>query len=142
EPLKNPKPGTIFAVETGAILPIEHLMTDYSQTDRVLISVATFNERDNLSALVSSIFNFVPETHVLIVDDASPDGTGDLADELARTDQRVHVQHRHGKLGLGSAIIAGMKHAIDHRFDRFVSMDADFSHDPKYLPALVDLGTR
>lgn len=110
--------------------------------DRLLISIATYNERDNLSQLVASIHSFVPQAHVLIVDDNSPDGTGLLADELAAKDERIHVKHRTGKLGLGSAIIAGMQHAIDQGYSRFVSMDADLSHDPKYLPALTTLGSR
>jgi dolichol-phosphate mannosyltransferase len=116
-------------------------MTKSTSTDRLLISIATYNERDNLTSLVASVFNYVPHTHLLIVDDASPDGTGALADELAHQDSRLHVVHRRGKLGLGSAILAGMRYAIDNGYHRFVSMDADFSHQPKYLPALVDLGT-
>ena len=75
--------------------------------------------------------------HVLVVDDNSPDGTGRLADELAAADPRMHVLHRPGKLGLGTAILAGMRYAMEHDFDYFVSMDADFSHQPRYLPAMV-----
>jgi dolichol-phosphate mannosyltransferase len=113
-----------------------------SDVDPLLISIATYNERENLTGLVQSIFQFVPETHLLIVDDNSPDGTGELADELTKIYPRLHVLHRQGKLGLGSAIIAGMKYAIDHDYGRFVSMDADGSHGPKYLPALVALAGR
>jgi dolichol-phosphate mannosyltransferase len=109
------------------------------QPDRLLVSIATYNERENLRGLVASILGFLPEANVLIVDDASPDGTGELADTLATEDPRVRVKHRSGKLGLGSAIVAGMKYAIDEGYQRFVSMDADRSHDPKYLPALTDL---
>lgn len=110
--------------------------------DRLLISIATYNERENLAQLVSGILQFVPHAHVLIVDDNSPDGTGQLADELASHDERIHAKHRTGKLGLGSAIIAGMQYAIDQGYHRFVSMDADLSHDPKYLPALTTLSQR
>jgi dolichol-phosphate mannosyltransferase len=108
-------------------------------SDRLLISIATYNERANLRGLVSDILGYVPHANVLIVDDASPDGTGQLADELAAADPRVHVLHRRGKLGLGSAILAGMKYALDGSYQRFVSMDADRSHDPKYLPTLTEL---
>jgi len=107
--------------------------------DRLLVSIATYNEHENLRGLVDSILRSVPEANVLIVDDASPDGTGQLADALAAEDPRVRVKHRTGKLGLGSAILAGMKIAISEGYDRFVSMDADLSHDPKYLPALTNL---
>lgn len=105
----------------------------------LLVSIATYNEKENLSTLVQGIHRYVPHAHILIVDDNSPDGTGALADELARQDKRLTVKHRTGKLGLGSAILAGMQHAIDASYDRFVSMDADLSHDPKYLPALTTL---
>lgn len=110
--------------------------------DRLLISIATYNERENLAELISAIFTQVPSAHVLVVDDASPDGTGQIADDLAKQDQRILTMHRTGKLGLGSAIIAGMRFAIQNGYQRFVSMDADGSHDPRYLPALVALGTQ
>ena len=110
--------------------------------DGLLISIATYNERENVSGLISAILKFVPLAHVLIVDDASPDGTGQLADDLAAQDERIRVVHRSGKLGLGSAILCGMRYAISKGYQRFVSMDADLSHDPKYLPALVALRDR
>lgn len=110
--------------------------------DRLLISIATYNEKENLPVLVAGIHQFVPHADVLIVDDNSPDGTGQLADELAAADKRIQVKHRTGKLGLGSAIIAGMQQAIDQGYSRVVSMDADLSHDPKYLPALTTLSDR
>ena len=74
---------------------------------------------------------------MLVIDDNSPDGTGQLADELAVGDPHVHVLHRAGKLGLGTAILAAMRFAIDQDYDYFVNMDADFSHHPRYLPALL-----
>jgi dolichol-phosphate mannosyltransferase len=104
---------------------------------RVLVSAATYNERDNLQPLLAEIAKALPAAEVLVTDDNSPDGTGRLADELAAGDPRLHVLHRAGKLGLGSAILAGMRYAIDHGYDLFVTMDADFSHHPRYLPALV-----
>src|SRR5690348_1861581 len=104
---------------------------------RVLVSTATYNEKDNLEPLVKSIREAVPHAHILITDDNSPDGTGKLADQLAAADPRVHVIHRAGKLGLGTAILAAMRYAMDHDYDYFVNMDADFSHHPRYLPAIL-----
>jgi dolichol-phosphate mannosyltransferase len=98
--------------------------------------MATYNERDNLSGLVHEILKVMPAADVLVIDDNSPDGTGRLADELAAVDLRIHVIHRAGKLGLGTAILAAMRYAMDHDFDLLVNMDADFSHHPRYLPAL------
>ena len=104
---------------------------------RMLVSLATYNERDNLAPLIQEIHKVVPEADVLVVDDASPDGTGRLADELAARDPRIHVLHRAGKLGLGTAILAGMDFAKTHEFELFINLDADFSHHPRYLPALI-----
>jgi dolichol-phosphate mannosyltransferase len=104
---------------------------------KTLVSIATYNERDNLADLVKGIHEQLPEAHVLVIDDNSPDGTGKLADELAAADPRVHVMHRAGKLGLGTAILAGMRYAMDHDYQYLVNMDADFSHHPRYLPAIM-----
>src|SRR5262249_30733001 len=101
---------------------------------KTLIIIPTYNEYENLSPLLESIFSYLPQTDVLIVDDNSPDGTGDLADEMARADKRVQTIHRAGKLGLGTAYVAGFKYAIAHNYDAAFEMDADFSHDPQYLP--------
>ena len=105
---------------------------------RILVSVATYNERENLPALISEIHKVLPEAHVLVIDDNSPDGTGRLVDERAAADSRVHVIHRSGKLGLGTAIVEGMRYAMEHGYDLFINMDADFSHHPRYLPALLE----
>jgi len=105
---------------------------------RVLVSTATYNERDNLARLIAEIHGAVAAVDVLVVDDNSPDGTGKLADELAAADPRIHVLHRAGKLGLGTAILAGMHYAMEHGYDYFVNMDADFSHHPRYLPGLLE----
>ncbi len=109
----------------------------HATLSRVLVGTATYNERDNLRPLLTEIFKALPDTHVLVIDDNSPDGTGALADEVARSEPRLHVVHRPGKLGLGSAILTGMRYAIEHDYDFYISMDADFSHHPRYLPALV-----
>jgi dolichol-phosphate mannosyltransferase len=101
------------------------------------VSLATYNERDNLAPLIREIQAAAPTADLLVIDDHSPDGTGQLADELARADPRIHVVHREGKLGLGTAILAAMRHAMDHNYDLLVNMDADFSHHPRYLPAIL-----
>jgi dolichol-phosphate mannosyltransferase len=99
-----------------------------------LIIIPTYNELENLPLLLRQIFSYAPVTDVLIVDDNSPDGTGELAEEIRRQNPQVHVLHRAGKLGLGTAYIAGFKYAIQHGYDAVFEMDADFSHDPCYLP--------
>ncbi|MBY0525031.1 MAG: polyprenol monophosphomannose synthase [Gemmataceae bacterium] len=104
---------------------------------RILISTATYNERENLARLIQEFHAFVPTADILVVDDNSPDGTGQLADEMAAKDPRIHVLHRKGKLGLGTAVLAAMNYAIEHGYDLFVNVDADFSHHPRYLPAIL-----
>ena len=104
---------------------------------RILVSLATYNERDNLAPLLAEIQQVTPAADMLVIDDNSPDGTGRLADELAAANPRLHVLHRPGKLGLGTAILAGMRYAMEHDYDLFVNMDADFSHHPRYLPAVL-----
>ena len=101
---------------------------------KTLIIIPTYNERENLRPLLDEIFVNAPQSDILVVDDNSPDGTGSLADQIAEEDTRVHVLHRAGKLGLGTAYIAGFKYAIAHEYDAAFEMDADFSHDPRYLP--------
>jgi dolichol-phosphate mannosyltransferase len=107
------------------------------QSPCVLVSLACYNERDNLKPLIGEIHQQLPDADVLVIDDNSPDGTGQLADELAAKDPRIHVLHRSGKLGLGTAIIAGMRYAMEHDYDHILNMDADFSHHPRYLPAIL-----
>ncbi|HYA99883.1 MAG TPA: polyprenol monophosphomannose synthase [Ktedonobacteraceae bacterium] len=101
---------------------------------KTLIIIPTYNEIDNLPPLLKAIFSYAPETDILIVDDNSPDGTGKLADKFHEENEHIQVLHRVGKLGLGTAYIAGFKYAIEHGYDAAFEMDADFSHDPKYLP--------
>jgi dolichol-phosphate mannosyltransferase len=104
---------------------------------RTLVSLATYNERDNLAPLLQEIQQYLPDSEQLVIDDNSPDGTGRLADELAATNPRLHVIHRPGKLGLGTAILTAMRYAMDQGYDYLVNLDADFSHHPRHLPALV-----
>ncbi|HEX4000505.1 MAG TPA: polyprenol monophosphomannose synthase [Pirellulales bacterium] len=105
--------------------------------NRTLVMTATYNEIENLPRLVEQIFQFAPEADVLVVDDNSPDGTGQWCDRQAGIDPRLHCLHRTGKLGLGTAIVAGLKYGIEHGYKYVVNMDADFSHPPRYLPAMV-----
>jgi|WetSurMetagenome_2_1015567.scaffolds.fasta_scaffold280874_2 dolichol-phosphate mannosyltransferase len=101
------------------------------------ISVATYNERENIAALLQGIHSQAPQCHVVVTDDNSPDGTGDLLDELAAGDPRVRVIHRPGKLGFASAHRGGMAYALEQGADVVLTMDADFSHDPAAIPALL-----
>lgn len=103
---------------------------------KLLISVATYNEMENLPSLVAEIFEFAPYADLLVVDDNSPDGTGQWCGEQGQIDGRLRCVRRRGKLGLGSAIIAAMRYAIDQRYDALLNMDADFSHHPRYIPDL------
>jgi dolichol-phosphate mannosyltransferase len=104
-----------------------------------LVVVPTYNEVDNLPGIVDSILEHAPQTHILIVDDNSPDGTGALADQLSEArPQQVFVLHRARKEGLGQAYVEGFKFALERGYAVIVQMDADFSHDPKYLPAFFE----
>jgi dolichol-phosphate mannosyltransferase len=99
----------------------------------VVVIIPTYNERENLGSIVDRVRVSVPEAHVLVVDDNSPDGTGTLADDLAAADAHIHVLHRTGKKGLGAAYIAGFRWALDEGFGAVVEMDADGSHQPEQL---------
>jgi dolichol-phosphate mannosyltransferase len=104
---------------------------------RAIVVIPTYNEAENLAVLIPAVLAVDPELDVLVVDDNSPDGTGALAESLAQQTGRVHVLHRAGKLGLGTAYVAGFTFAITHGYDRIVEMDADFSHRPEDLPLLL-----
>jgi len=104
---------------------------------RPLVVVPTYNESENLAAMVRMIRAAVPSIDILIIDDASPDGTGQLAEDLNRTLGGIHVLHRAGKLGLGTAYVAGFRYALARDYSCVIEMDADFSHDPSYLPHLL-----
>ena len=104
---------------------------------RTLVVTPTYNERDNIEGLAEAVLSGSDSIEYLIVDDNSPDGTGDLADEIAARTPRFQVLHRAGKLGLGSAYREGFTLALEQGYDAVISMDGDWSHDPQYLPALV-----
>ena len=104
---------------------------------KTLVIVPTYNERDNLEKIVSVVLAQSPAIEVLIVDDNSPDGTGDLAADLQKKDCRVHIIHRAGKLGLGTAYVEGFQWGLGRDYELFMEMDADFSHDPTAIPAFL-----
>jgi dolichol-phosphate mannosyltransferase len=108
-------------------------------TERVLIIVPTYNEKDNLEPIIAAVEQALPVADFLVIDDNSPDGTGQLADALAARDPKVKVMHRPGKLGLGTAYLAGFRRALDDGYDYVFEMDADFSHDPKYLAPMLEV---
>ena len=108
-----------------------------SQEQRGLVIIPTYNERDNLPKLLPMTLGQDPRLEILIIDDASPDGTGEIADQLASENPRIHVLHRKGKLGLGTAYLAGFRWGIERNFDWLFEMDADFSHDPAHLPDFI-----
>lgn len=103
------------------------------------VIIPTYNEKENIIDLVHQILSLPVEAHVIVVDDNSPDGTGQIAEEIARQQTRVKVIHRPGKLGLGAAYIAGFKEGLAAGGERLITMDADFSHNPNYIPSLVSL---
>ena len=105
--------------------------------ERALVIVPTYNERVNVPTLLERILAQDSRLEVLIVDDGSPDGTGELADEIVAREPRVHVMHRGRKLGLGTAYIAGFKWALERDYSYVFEMDADFSHDPAHLPKFL-----
>ena len=107
--------------------------------EKILVFTATYNEADNVESLVTDVFEYLPESDVLVVDDASPDGTGRILNELSLNQKRLRVIHRPKKLGLGTAHKLAMKYAISNEYDVLVTMDADYSHHPKYLSTLVKL---
>lgn len=104
---------------------------------RPLIIVSTYNERDNIEPLAREILQNAPEANILVVDDNSPDGTGGVVRELMKSEPRVHLLARPGKLGLGTAILDGMAWGLERQYDPVCTMDADFSHHPRYLPAIL-----
>ena len=106
---------------------------------KILVFFATYNEADNIENLLRCTFEHLPGQELLVVDDDSPDGTGEILDKFAQTNKQVAVIHRPRKLGLGTAHKLAMQYAIKNQFDILITMDADFSHHPEYLPTLVDL---
>jgi len=105
-----------------------------SNEKKALIIFPTYNEKDNIEKIINEVLPLDPRINVLVVDDGSPDGTGEIVDRMAGENSRVNVLHRQNKEGLGRAYIAGFKWGIERNFDYIFEMDADFSHDPKYVP--------
>lgn len=108
-------------------------------TPQTIVIIPTYNEAENISPLIERIFNLEENLDVVVVDDQSPDGTGDVVDAIAAEDARIHVIHRQAKLGLGTAYTAGFQYALSRGYHRIITMDADFSHNPRYIPALLRL---
>ena len=104
---------------------------------KALVIIPTYNEKDNIRAILDAVLKQAADLDVLIVDDGSPDGTGDIVEELRKTNPRINLFRRPGKLGLGTAYIAGFKWGLAHPYDYFIEMDADFSHDPNEIPNLL-----
>lgn len=110
--------------------------------ERLIVIVPTYNEKENIVLLKEAIFALdlqgVEPVELLVIDDNSQDGTGRIVDEMAAADPRVHAMHRPGKMGLGTAYIQGFQWAIKNNYDLIIQMDADFSHDPKYIPQMLE----
>jgi len=104
----------------------------------ILVVIPTYNEADNIVRLIPAVKRQGPGIEILVVDDGSPDGTGAVVADIARRDPVVHLLQREGKLGLGTAYVAGFRYAIEHRYDLVFEMDADFSHDPEDLTRFID----
>ncbi|MBU0730272.1 MAG: polyprenol monophosphomannose synthase [Proteobacteria bacterium] len=103
-----------------------------------LIIIPTYNEKENVEMIIARIFSVDNTLEILVVDDNSPDGTGAIIEKLMQQDKRLHILHRKEKMGLGRAYIAGFEYAIANRYDVIFEMDADFSHNPRYLPIFLD----
>ena len=101
---------------------------------RSLVIIPTYNEIENIQTVIDQVFLYSPDIHILVVDDNSPDGTGNYVENLMKTNNQIHCLHREGKLGLGTAYIAGFKYAIEDTYDFIFEMDADLSHNPAELP--------
>jgi dolichol-phosphate mannosyltransferase len=114
-------------------------MTDLTASlERVLVIIPTYNESENVQPITARIRKAVPSAHILVADDNSPDGTGALADGLAAEDDHIHVLHRKGKEGLGAAYIAGFRWGLEQGYDVLIEHDADGSHQPEYLPGMLE----
>src|ERR1700733_14429975 len=123
--------------EAGTLSETDRSGAPRGPLGRVAVIIPTYNERENLDSIAARVRTAVPEADVLVVDDNSPDGTGELADKLSAGDEQIHVLHRPGKGGLGAAYIAGFGWAMEHGYGVMVEMDADGSHQPEDLPKLL-----
>lgn len=101
-----------------------------------LVIIPTYNEKENIEAIINKAFMISSELHILVVEDNSPDGTADIVKKMMESNERLHILERKGKLGLGTAYIAGFKYALENGYDYVIEMDADFSHPPRSLPEL------
>ncbi len=117
----------------------ETAVKEATKLKRILIIMPMYNEKENIRQIIPAVLSQDERINILIIDDNSPDGTGKIADELAASDQRISVLHRQGKLGLGTAYVVGFKYALKTGYDLAFEMDADFSHDPKYLPSMIEM---
>ena len=115
-----------------------HIQGDSPVPSSCLIVIPTYNEKENIREIAEAILDLDLNLDILIVDDNSPDGTGEIADRIAGERKEMHVLHREEKSGLGAAYMAGFKYALAHQYDLIFEMDADFSHDPKYIPQFLD----
>ena len=122
----------------SAPLPSRRFEPDLPHGERILVIIPTYDERENLPLILDRLHAAVPTAHVLVADDGSPDGTGQIADQRAASDERVHVLHRPVKDGLGAAYVAGFAWGLERGYDVLVEMDADGSHAPEQLPRLLD----
>jgi dolichol-phosphate mannosyltransferase len=109
---------------------------------RTLIVIPTYNERENIASLIDDVLHTIPAADILIIDDNSPDGTGQIVDEISARRPQVRVLHRPGKLGLGTAYVLGFRYALAQGYELVFEMDADYSHDPRYLPTFVQHAER
>jgi dolichol-phosphate mannosyltransferase len=107
-------------------------------TEHAIVIIPTYNERENITRIIPAVLSQDPALEVLVVDDGSPDGTGALVDAIAAENPRVHAIHRSGKLGLGTAYVAGFRWALERDYELVFEMDADFSHNPERLPAFLE----
>ena len=114
------------------------MVNNYESLGEILVIVPTYNERENIEMIASRLLASVPAANLLVVDDNSPDGTGEIADRMANEDPRISVLHRAGKEGLGAAYVAGFRWGLARNFDVLVEMDADGSHQPEQLPDLLN----
>lgn len=115
---------------------------EWPKHPRLVVSLCTFNERENLAALIPELRSIVPGATILVVDDNSPDGTGELVRQMAEHDPALRLISRSGKLGLGSATVAAFRFAIEEGFDAILNLDADFSHPPRFIPNLLAAAAR
>ena len=106
--------------------------------EKILVILPTYNEKDNIRKIISEILKEGDNVEVLVIDDNSPDGTGDIVSDIIKNNSRVHLLTRPGKLGLGTAYVEGFKYALSHDYELIFEMDADFSHDPKEIPRFLE----